>query len=163
MPEPRDVLNHFNKNNYPKIQSKYEKILNPIRNMLLSILGKKPKDKDEIYKEWGIESSKDMFEFVIGNNTNDIARIKLLLEVIRLEMDRAYGNVYLDYIHCADMYMNQKEDIKANIIKKCLDILSKRFRDSVAILTITENHIIIETSTSKTLVHKDDFLKNTND
>ena len=159
LPTARDVLAHFNKHLYPSIEKKHKAMLDPTKRTLLSLFGKKIQNESDIYKQRGIASSKKMTEFVIGNDTNNIARIKLLLEIIRLEMDRAYANVYLDYSNCADKYIEEGEQVKANIIKNCLHILSKRFRDWVATITIWWEYITIETRKEKTIIHKDDFFK----
>lgn len=159
IPQARDILNHFNKNIYPDIKKKYESMLNPTKRTFLELFGKKLESESDIYKKRGTESATKMTEFIIGTDTQNIIRIKLLLETIRLEMDRAYGNVLLDYTHAAEKYEEQEQPDKAKIIKHCLKILSDRFRDKVATISFEWDYIIIETRKEKTLVHKDDFLK----
>lgn len=159
IPEARDVLKYFNEKLHPIIESKYKSILNPRKRWLLELFGKKQKTESDIYKERWIESANTMTEFIIDNDTHNIIRIKLLLEVIRLEMWWAYGNIYLDYTYAAEEYEKRWEHDKAKIIKHCLKILSTRFRDKVATIAFTWDYIIVETRKEKTLIHKDDFFK----
>lgn len=104
IPEARDILNHFNKTIYLEIKKKYESMLNPTKRTFLELFGKKLESESDIYKQRGTESATKMTEFIVGTDTQNIIRIKLLLETIRLEMGRAYGNVYLDYTYAAEQY-----------------------------------------------------------
>jgi hypothetical protein len=104
IPQARDILNHFNKTIYPHIKKKYESMLNPTKRIFLQLFGKQIESESDIYKKRGTESATKMTEYIIANDPKNIIRIKLLLETIRLEMDRAYGNVYLDYTYAAEQY-----------------------------------------------------------
>jgi len=163
---PKEIIKHFNKHIYPDIEKNHFTTTFKIKRFLIDTLWgydkKREKEKIDTYEKLHKSTAHGIVEFVLWNDIHDINKIKTLLECIRIEMDRAYWNIYLHYSACADDYIANWEIEKWNIIKKCLAVLSKRFRSWVAILTVKGNYITIKTSMSETTVHKDDFLKDTN-
>lgn len=160
---PREIIQYFNKNIYPDIEKQHFTTTFKIKKFLIDILWgydkKREKEKIDTYEQLHRSTAHGIVEFVLWNDIDNIKKIQTLLECIRIEMERAYWNIYLHYSACADDYIANWQIEKWNIIKKCLDILSQRFRDSVATLTFTESSVIIETRRMKKEYTKEEFFQ----
>ncbi|MCX6824526.1 MAG: hypothetical protein NT085_05395 [candidate division SR1 bacterium] len=170
-----DALAHFNKNIFPGIKERFfgvPKKVEETKKTIRNLFGKKSKsiakaeekmtNEDEInmYQLFGAEIAKGIFEFVVGNNTNDLKRINLFLEVMYLEMtNSAYMNSRLDFNNCAKMYEGNNEKDKAGIIHKSLKLCDQKFYKGLTTITFTKDNLIFENGYGTTIQSKEDFFK----
>lgn len=126
--KPRDIIRYFNQKIYPQIEKKHFTITFKIKKFLIDTLrgynSYREEEKKQTYKKLHEDTAYSIVEFILWNDTYNIQKIQTLLECIRIEMERAYWNIYLHYSACADKYIANWEIEKWNIVKKCLDILS---------------------------------------
>lgn len=161
-----DVLNHFNKNIFPKIKDKYFSFPAKTKRAISELFSKKQekdrfnKYENSIYKIFWAEIAKRIFELVVGDNINDIKRINLFLEVMYLEMaTTAYANSRLDFNNCAKIFENEWKVEKSKIIQESLKLCDKKFWKGVTTIKFTKDNLIFENGYWTTIQSKEDFFK----
>lgn len=153
-----DILDYFNKNIFPKIKNKYFSF--PVRTKrAISELFSKQKEMNLFYRHEGsinkrfwAEVARWIFELVVGNNTHDIKRVNLFLEVMYLKMTTNTKTTqkikeycvhsYWDFAYCAKLYNNEWEIKKSNIIQEALRLCDQKFWKWVTSIGFNENDVI---------------------
>jgi len=103
--------------------------------------------------------TKGIFDFIIGDDTKDIRKLNLFLEVMYLEMTTtAYANSWLDFNNCAKEFGINGEIEKMEIIVQSLKRCDQQFRKGVTVIHFTKDNLIFENGYGTTIQSRKDFL-----